>query len=78
MGGKHCSYGTCNNDSRYKGKRPEMKGVFFIPFPKPKTNFEKCKIWIKNCGRKNFGVENIYKAHIRLLYTFRWGKRTNC
>ena len=61
MGGKHCCYGTCNNDSRYEGKKPEMKGVFFIPFPKPKTNFEKCKLWIKNCGRKNFGVENITK-----------------
>lgn len=58
MGGKHCCYGTCNSDSRY-ADRPHMNGVFFIPFPKPKTNLEKCKIWIKNCGRKDFGIDRI-------------------
>ena len=67
MGRQHCSYGPCNNDSRYEGKRPEIKGVFIIPFPKPKTNFEKCKILIKNSGRKNFGVENNTK-HTFALY----------
>ena len=44
---------TCNSDSRY-ADRPHMNGVFFIPFPKPK-----CKIWIKNCGRKDFGIDRI-------------------
>ena len=28
-----------------------MGGVEFIPFPKPKRNLEKCKRWIKACGR---------------------------
>ena len=28
-----------------------MKGVFFIPFPKPFSRLEICKRWIKACGR---------------------------
>ncbi|XP_063425343.1 uncharacterized protein LOC134708626 [Mytilus trossulus] len=32
-GNKHCCYGTCNSDTRYR-HREEMKDVFFIPFPK--------------------------------------------
>lgn len=38
-----------------------MNGVFFLPFPKPKTQFEKCQRWVRLCGRKYFGVENITK-----------------
>ena len=46
---KRCAWGTCNSDSRY----PERLegGVVFIPFPKPKSNSEKCRLWIKLCGR---------------------------
>lgn len=46
---KRCSWGTCNTDSRY----PERLtgGIKFIPFPKPATNIEKCKRWIRLCGR---------------------------
>ncbi|XP_062568430.1 uncharacterized protein LOC134230607 [Saccostrea cucullata] len=46
---KRCSWGTCNTDSRY----PERLtgGIKFIPFPKPPTNPEKCKRWIRLCGR---------------------------
>ena len=46
---KRCQWGTCNSDTRY----PERLegGITFIPFPKPKRNFEKCKRWIKACGR---------------------------
>ena len=36
-----------------------MVGVSFIPFPKPKTNCEHCKAWIKACGRKIFTIDNI-------------------
>ncbi|XP_046340081.2 uncharacterized protein LOC124121143, partial [Haliotis rufescens] len=46
---KRCSHGLCNSDDRY----PERLGggVKFIPFPKPKTDYEKCLRWIKLCGR---------------------------
>lgn len=41
--------------------REHMHGVFFIPFPKPKSNENKCKRWIAACGRENFTVDNIKK-----------------
>ena len=58
---KHCCYGDCNSDSRYVGRREDMEGVCFIPFPKPKTQLEKCERWVRLCGRKFFTVENIRK-----------------
>ena len=38
-----------------------MQGVFFIPFPKPKTQLEKCRKWISLCGRphKDFNIDTI-------------------
>ena len=45
---KRCQWGLCNTDSRYPER---IEGVRFIPFPKPKKNLEKCKRWIKACGR---------------------------
>ncbi|XP_077414435.1 uncharacterized protein LOC144044098 [Vanacampus margaritifer] len=50
MPSKHCCYGTCRNDSRHYD-RPHMKDVFFIRFPKPKTQREKCERWVNLCGR---------------------------
>ncbi|XP_057675554.1 uncharacterized protein si:ch73-311h14.2 [Corythoichthys intestinalis] len=50
---KHCCYGTCKNDSRYYD-RPHMKDVFFIRFPKPKTQRDKCERWIDLCGRPRY------------------------
>jgi hypothetical protein len=46
---KRCSWGLCNSDTRY----PERLtgGVLFHPFPKPKTQLQKCLRWIKACGR---------------------------
>lgn len=58
---KHCCYGNCNNDSRYAAVRPEMNDVFFIPFPKPKTQRAKCERWVWLCSRKYFGVDNVNK-----------------
>ena len=55
---RHCSYGTCNSDSRYSD-REHMKGVFWIPFPKPKRILEKCQRWIRACGRELFTVEKV-------------------
>ena len=59
---KKCCYGECKSDSRYYQKRPEMmEGVEFLPFPKPKTQHEKCLRWIKLCGRPHsqFNVTKI-------------------
>ena len=42
--------GTCASDSRYPD-REDMVGVFFVNFPKPKTQREKCERWIRRCGR---------------------------
>jgi hypothetical protein len=39
--------------------REHMKGVFWIPFPKPKRNLEKCQRWIRACGRELFSVEKV-------------------
>ena len=38
-----------------------MVGVFFIPFPKPKTQREKCERWLRLCGRKHFTKDNVTK-----------------
>ena len=38
-----------------------MNGVTFIPFPKPKTQLEKCQRWVRLCGRQYFTVESIRK-----------------
>ncbi|CAL8274657.1 unnamed protein product [Merluccius merluccius] len=46
---KHCAYGLCNTDSRYP--KTLEGGVEFLLFPKPKTNLDKCREWIKQCGR---------------------------
>ncbi|KAJ8309025.1 hypothetical protein KUTeg_013899 [Tegillarca granosa] len=45
---KTCSWGTCNSDTRHPDR---IQNVAFIPFPKPKTNWEKCLRWVKACGR---------------------------
>ena len=60
---KHCAYGTCRNDSRYPERLPA--GCKFIPFPKPRTDKEKCMRWIKACGRPHYqlNVERIKKWH---------------
>ena len=57
---KHCCFGTCTSDSRYQD-RPEMEGVFFIPFPKPKSLPERCARWIKACSREGFCQDNVNK-----------------
>lgn len=71
---KHCCWGNCTYDSRYPDKF--LPGTYFIPFPKvgkikdSMTQWEKnrqsgrterAKQWIRACGRKDFGIENITK-----------------
>ncbi|XP_077989941.1 uncharacterized protein LOC144444401 [Glandiceps talaboti] len=46
---KRCAWGLCTSDSRYPSRL--VGGVYFVPFPKPKSNLEKCKRWIVLCGR---------------------------
>ncbi|XP_061672334.1 uncharacterized protein LOC133498967 [Syngnathoides biaculeatus] len=46
---KRCSHGLCNSDDRYPERL--VGGVQFVPFPKPKRQYEKCLRWIKLCGR---------------------------
>jgi hypothetical protein len=53
---KTCAFGHCRSDTR---KEPSL---VFIPFPKPKTNFQRAKRWAHLCGRSNFGVKNIKKG----------------
>ena len=62
-GVKHCCYGTCNSDTRYR-HREGMEGVRFIPFPKPLSQKEKCERWIKACGRplEDFNVGKIKRC----------------
>ncbi len=57
---RHCSYGTCKSDSRY-ANRENMDGVFWISFPKPKQNMDKCKFWARACGREGFDETNVNK-----------------
>ncbi|XP_060081914.1 uncharacterized protein LOC132563760 [Ylistrum balloti] len=57
---KHCCWGDCRSDDRYRNA-DHMQDVFFIPFPKPKTQHEKCRLWVSLCGRKNWGVTNVNK-----------------
>ncbi len=48
---KKCQWGNCKSDSRYIKNYPN---VFFIPFPKPKSNLKKCLAWIQACGRPHW------------------------
>ncbi|OWF41636.1 hypothetical protein KP79_PYT25042 [Mizuhopecten yessoensis] len=55
-----CAWGEFNTDERYPER---LDGGRFILFPKPKTNLDKCKRWIKACGRphKQLNIEQINK-----------------
>ena len=55
---KHCCHGTCRRDSRY-ADRDYMKGITFIPFTKPKANYQKAFTWTSACGRPGFNSEKI-------------------
>ena len=57
---KHCWFGVCKSDSRYSCKE-HMQDVFFIRFPKPHKELDKCKRWARNCGRQGFTFESIKK-----------------
>lgn len=61
---KRCSWGTCNSDSRYSHK-DWMKDVSFLPFPKPAIDLERCRLWIKQCGRphSDLSVDKIRPHH---------------
>ncbi|XP_073720253.1 uncharacterized protein [Misgurnus anguillicaudatus] len=58
---KRCAYGLCKSDTRYP--KSLDGGVEFFPFPKPKTQGEKCRTWITLCGRPHsqLNVDRINK-----------------
>ena len=63
---KHCCWGECKTDSRYREKWPKsLKEVeesgrkVFILFPKPSQDIEKCRRWIVACSRQFFTENNI-------------------
>ena len=63
---KHCCWGECRTDSRYREKCPKsLKEVeksgrnVFIPFPKPSQDIEKCRRWIVAWSRQFFTGNNI-------------------
>ncbi|XP_065114751.1 uncharacterized protein [Paramisgurnus dabryanus] len=58
---KRCAYGLCKSDTRYP--KSLDGGVEFFPFPKPKTQGEKCRTWITQCGRPHsqLNVDRINK-----------------
>ena len=63
---KHCCWGECKTDLRYREKCPKsLKEVeksgrkVFIPFPKPSQDIEKCRRWIVACLRQFFTENNI-------------------
>ncbi|GFN99271.1 extensin-1-like [Plakobranchus ocellatus] len=57
---KRCAWGTCNSVSRYSSE-DYMTGVTFRPFPKPKTQLEKCREWIRlyNSPHTDLSVDKI-------------------
>ena len=60
-----CAWGTCKSDNRYYSKRPSLEKVFFIPFPKPNQDKEKCLRWIKACNRpfQQLNINKIRDIH---------------
>ncbi|GFO33263.1 vesicular glutamate transporter 3 [Plakobranchus ocellatus] len=66
--------GQCNSDSRYSSEDC-MSGVIFRPFPKPKTQLEKCREWIRLCNHPHTDLSfdktgDINPQHYR---EFQWG-----
>lgn len=62
MANKHFCFGICKNDSKKK-----LEKVVFISFPKPTTQPEKYRRWIRWCGRPHAdlnvsGNKNMYRA----------------
>ena len=49
---------TCTSYSIFQGKEG-MKGVYFIPLPKPSQDAEKFEIWLKACSGLNFDISSI-------------------
>ena len=60
VGTKYCAWGTCKSDSRRQDDE-DMKGVFFVPFVKPRIDLLKCNRWVNACRRENFTTSNVKK-----------------
>lgn len=55
---KHCAWGDCRSDNRYSFKE-NMQGVDFVKFPSKHTDVDRCKKWVKACGRANFTLDKV-------------------
>ena len=74
---KHCSWGKCNSDSRYRHK-DYMQGVTFSTFPDLLADPKKHKRWIHLCGRADLTTKSTHdpsKARLKMakihLYSVR-------
>ena len=82
---KHCNWGECKTDSRYREKWPKsLKEVeksgrnVFIPFPKPPQDIEKCRRCTVACSRQFFTENNITRnTYIHMCPSLAWRKGTN-
>lgn len=70
---KHCVFNKCKSVSKSKDD-PIGKEIFFIPFPKPATQFEKCKRWLAIINRDGLSVAKISHNHYVCSLHFHGGK----
>ncbi len=78
---KHCSWGQCKSDSRFKD-RESMKNVEFFKFQKPvlfggkvdenSDGYRQCLQWIKLCGRphQDLNIHKIINDYRKHNYSF--------
>lgn len=60
---KICCYGSCASRQNARTKTvPGAPGIFFIKFPSPKTDTEKCSRWVNACGRMDFTNTDVKRS----------------
>lgn len=60
---KSCVYGSCESRQSVRTKLvPGAPGVFFIKFPSPITQSEKCSRWVNACGRTDFSKNDVKRS----------------
>lgn len=63
---KICCYGSCASRQNARTKTvPGAPGIFFIKFPSPKTDTEKCSRWVNACGRMDFTTQDPLKETVK-------------
>lgn len=59
---KNCIFKSCRNTVR-SSNDPRTKQIFFVPFPKPTTQLEKCKRWVSIINRDGLTVFSVKRNH---------------